>query len=253
MDKEQQPEPTTHFGYREVSESEKTRLVGRVFRSVATRYDLMNDLMSGGLHRAWKAFALNIAAAKPGERVLDLAGGTGDLAAAMATRVSDRGLVVLSDINDAMLAVGRDRLMDRGTPRRLTYVQANAETLPFPDNTFDLITIGFGLRNVTHKDRALAAMCRALKPGGRCIVLEFSHPRSPLLSRLYDAYSFTVVPKLGRYVARDEESYQYLVESIRKHPDQEALKALMEEAGFARVGYWNLTGGIVAVHRGYKL
>ncbi|WP_298137608.1 bifunctional demethylmenaquinone methyltransferase/2-methoxy-6-polyprenyl-1,4-benzoquinol methylase UbiE [Acidiferrobacter sp.] len=251
MDKGQ-TESTTHFGYREVSESEKTRLVGRVFRSVATRYDLMNDLMSGGLHRAWKAFALNMAAAKPGERILDLAGGTGDLATAMAARVADRGLVVLSDINDAMLAVGRDRLMDRGMPRPLAYVQANAEALPFPDNTFDLITIGFGLRNVTHKDRALAAMFRALRPGGRCIVLEFSHPRSPLLSRLYDAYSFAVVPRLGRYVAQDEESYRYLVESIRKHPDQEGLKGLMEGAGLQRVGYWNLTGGIVAVHRGYK-
>ena len=252
MDKEQ-AESTTHFGYREVPESEKTRLVGRVFRSVATRYDLMNDLMSGGLHRAWKAFALNIAGAKPGERVLDLAGGTGDLAAAMAARVKDRGLVVLSDINEAMLAVGRDRLMDRGTPRQLSYAQANAEALPFPDNTFDLITIGFGLRNVTHKDRALAAMARALKPGGRCVVLEFSRPRSPLFSRLYDAYSFSVVPKIGRYVARDEESYQYLVESIRKHPDQETLKGMMEDAGLQRVNYWNLTGGIVAVHRGYKL
>ncbi len=246
-------EPSTHFGYREVSESEKGRLVGRVFRSVATRYDLMNDLMSGGLHRAWKAFALGLAAAKPGERVLDLAGGTGDLAAAMAGRTGDKGLVVLSDINDAMLGVGRDRLVDRGVTGPVTYVQANAEALPFPDNSFDLITIGFGLRNVTRKERALAAMRGALKPGGRCIVLEFSHPRSQLLGRLYDAYSFGIVPKLGRYVARDEESYQYLVESIRKHPDQEGLKTMMEGAGLGRVEYWNLTGGIVAVHRGYKL
>ncbi|MHB1512210.1 MAG: bifunctional demethylmenaquinone methyltransferase/2-methoxy-6-polyprenyl-1,4-benzoquinol methylase UbiE [Acidiferrobacter sp.] len=252
MDNEQ-TEPSTHFGYREVSESEKGRLVGRVFRSVASRYDLMNDLMSGGLHRVWKAFALGLAAAKPGERVLDLAGGTGDLAAAMARRTGDKGLVILSDINDAMLGVGRDRLIDKGVSDSVSYVQANAETLPFPDNTFDLITIGFGLRNVTRKEQALAAMRRALKPGGRCIVLEFSHPRSQLFGRLYDAYSFGVVPKLGRYVARDEESYQYLVESIRKHPDQEGLKAMMEGAGLGRVEYWNLTGGIVAVHRGYKL
>ncbi len=252
MDNEQ-TEPSTHFGYREVSESEKGRLVGRVFRSVASRYDLMNDLMSGGLHRVWKAFALGLAAAKPGERVLDLAGGTGDLAAAMARRTGDKGLVILSDINEAMLGVGRDRLIDKGVTDSVSYVQANAEALPFPDNTFDLITIGFGLRNVTRKELALAAMRRALKPGGRCIVLEFSHPRSQLFGRLYDAYSFGVVPKLGRYVARDEESYQYLVESIRKHPDQEGLKAMMEGAGLRRVEYWNLTGGIVAVHRGYKL
>ena len=252
MDNEQ-TEPSTHFGYREVSESEKGRLVGRVFRSVASRYDLMNDLMSGGLHRVWKAFALGLAAAKPGERVLDLAGGTGDLAAAMARRTGDKGLVILSDINEAMLGVGRDRLIDKGVTDSVSYVQANAEALPFPDNTFDLITIGFGLRNVTRKEQALAAMRRALKPGGRCIVLEFSHPRSQLFGRLYDAYSFGVVPKLGRYVARDEESYQYLVESIRKHPDQEGLKAMMEGAGLRRVEYWNLTGGIVAVHRGYKL
>ncbi len=244
---------TTHFGYREVEESEKARLVGAVFSSVASRYDLMNDLMSGGLHRAWKALAMKIAAPRPGEQVLDLAGGTGDLAAALAQRVGPQGHVVLSDINGAMLGVGRDRLIDKGLFDNVGPVQADAERLPFPDNSFDLITIGFGLRNVTHKDRALKAMRQALKPGGRCLVLEFSQPRSAAFRRLYDAYSFNVVPKLGRFVAKDEASYQYLVESIRKHPDQEGLKALMEDAGLERVDYWNLTGGIVAVHRGYKL
>ncbi|MHB8252964.1 MAG: bifunctional demethylmenaquinone methyltransferase/2-methoxy-6-polyprenyl-1,4-benzoquinol methylase UbiE [Acidiferrobacter sp.] len=244
---------TTHFGYREVPEKEKAQLVGEVFSSVASRYDLMNDLMSGGLHRIWKAFAMKVAAAKPGEKVLDLAGGTGDLTRALARRVGDQGYVILSDINGAMLGVGRDRLIDRGITGHVTHVQANAECLPFPDNTFDLITIGFGLRNVTHKDQALKAMFRALKPGGRCVVLEFSKPRSALFGRLYDAYSFAIVPKLGRFVAKDEGSYQYLVESIRKHPDQEGLKTLMEGAGLERVDYWNMTGGIVAVHRGYKL
>jgi len=244
---------TTHFGYREVDEAEKTQLVGEVFSSVASRYDLMNDLMSGGLHRAWKAFAMEIAAARPGERALDLAGGTGDLTCALARRVGARGHVILSDINGAMLKVGRDRLTDRGITDNVTQVQADAERLPFPDNTFDLVTIGFGLRNVTHKDQALRAIFRTLRPGGRCIVLEFSKPRSALFGRLYDAYSFRIVPKIGRFVAKDEGSYQYLVESIRKHPDQEGLKTLMEGAGLERVGYWNMTGGIVAVHRGYKL
>lgn len=252
MSKEQRGS-TTHFGYREVDESEKARLVGAVFSSVASRYDLMNDLMSGGLHRAWKAWAVNLAAPRPGERVLDLAGGTGDLAGALAQRVGPQGQVVLSDINGAMLAVGRDRLIDTGAGGKVEPVQADAERLPFPDNSFDLITIGFGLRNVTHKDRALNAMRHALKPGGRCLVLEFSRPRGTVFRRLYDAYSFGVVPKLGRFVAKDEASYQYLVESIRKHPDQEGLKTLMEEAGLERVNYWNMTGGIVAVHRGYKL
>ncbi len=244
---------TTDFGYREVAEDEKARLVGSVFSSVATRYDLMNDLMSGGLHRAWKAFAVGLAAAKTGERVLDLAGGTGDLTAALAPRLGPSGLLVLSDINGAMLGVGRNRLIDRGLTDPIYPVQADAERLPFPDNSFDLIIIGFGLRNVTHKDRALKAMHQALKPGGRGIILEFSKPRSAVFNRIYDAYSFAVVPKIGRFVARDEGSYQYLVESIRKHPDQETLKTLMESAGFERVQYWNLTGGIVAVHRGYKL
>jgi len=250
---ERQETGTTHFGYRDVPENEKAQLVGEVFSSVASRYDLMNDLMSGGLHRVWKAFAMKIAGARTGERVLDLAGGTGDLSTAMAAKVGDTGLVVLSDINGSMLKVGRDRLIDRGATERVTYVQADAEQLPFPDKSFDLVTIGFGLRNVTHKDRALKAMARVLKPGGRCIVLEFSKPRSALFRRLYDLYSFNVVPKLGRFVANDEGSYQYLVESIRKHPDQEGLKTLMQEASFERVSYWNLTGGIVAIHRGYKL
>ncbi|HUW97928.1 MAG TPA: bifunctional demethylmenaquinone methyltransferase/2-methoxy-6-polyprenyl-1,4-benzoquinol methylase UbiE [Acidiferrobacter sp.] len=244
---------TTHFGYREVDEAEKTHLVGEVFSSVASRYDLMNDLMSGGLHRAWKALAMKIAAARPGERVLDLAGGTGDLTSVLARRVGTEGSVILSDINGAMLGVGRDRVTDRGLTDNVAYVQANAERLPFPDNSFDLITIGFGLRNVTRKDEALKAIFRALRPGGRCIVLEFSKPRSALFGKLYDAYSFRIVPKIGRIVAKDEGSYQYLVESIRKHPDQEGLKTLMEGAGLERVEYWNMTGGIVAVHRGYKL
>ena len=252
MNKEQSGS-TTHFGYHEVDETEKARLVKEVFSSVASRYDLMNDLMSGGLHRAWKALAMKIAAARPGERVLDLAGGTGDLAAVLARQVGSRGYVVLSDINGAMLSVGRDRLIDRGITDNVTHAQADAECLPFPDNTFDLVTMGFGLRNVTHKDRALKAIFRTLRPGGRCIVLEFSKPRSPLFGRIYDAYSFGVVPKIGRFVAKDEGSYQYLVESIRKHPDQEGLKTLMREAGFERIEYWNMTGGIVAVHRGYKL
>ncbi len=243
---------TTHFGYREVSEPEKTQLVGQVFDSVATRYDLMNDLMSGGLHRIWKAFAIQVAGARPGERVLDVAAGTGDLSRALAARVGHQGLVVASDINGAMLGLGRDRLIDSGS-ESVTAVQADAERLPFPDNAFDLVTIGFGLRNVTHKDRALASFWRVLKPGGRCLVLEFSKPHSRLLSRLYDAYSFAVVPKIGRLVAHDEGSYQYLVESIRKHPDQQGLRDLMADAGFERVDHWNLAGGIVALHRGYKL
>lgn len=243
---------TTHFGYREVPEGDKARLVGDVFRSVASKYDLMNDLMSLGVHRLWKRFALQVSDVRRGERVLDVAAGSGDLSAMWAERVGPNGQVVVSDINPAMLEVGRGRLMDRGITGNVEFVLANAEELPFPDNHFDLVTIGFGLRNVTHIDRALAAMARVLKPGGRLLVLEFSKPVLPLLDRVYDTYSFSVLPWLGRVVARDEASYRYLAESIRRFPNQDSLKGLMEQAGFGRVHYHNLSGGIVALHKGYK-
>lgn len=253
MDEPAQDHATTHFGYREVDFATKTRLVGEVFSSVAPRYDLMNDLMSGGLHRAWKAFAITIAAPRANERVLDLAAGSGDLARRLCRAVGARGQVIISDINRAMLDRGRDRLLNAGLAGNLQAVQADAEQLPFPDGSFDLITIGFGLRNISRKERALQAMARALRPGGRLVILEFSRPRSALLSRLYDWYSFAVVPPLGQLVAGDADSYRYLVESIRRHPDQEALTGLMEAAGLARVRHWNLLGGIVAVHRGYRI
>ncbi|TNF34180.1 MAG: bifunctional demethylmenaquinone methyltransferase/2-methoxy-6-polyprenyl-1,4-benzoquinol methylase UbiE [Gammaproteobacteria bacterium] len=240
----------THFGYREVDTDDKVRLVGEVFHSVARRYDLMNDLLSGGIHRLWKRFAIELSGVRPGHRVLDLAGGTGDLAKLMAPKVGDSGCVVLADINDSMLSVGRDRLTDRGITRNVGFVQANAEALPFPDRYFDCVTIAFGLRNVTHKDNALAEMCRVLKPGGVALVLEFSKPRNPLLGKLYDNYSFHVMPQIGKLVADDEESYRYLAESIRMHPDQDTLKDMMERAGFSRCEYYNLTGGIVALHKG---
>jgi demethylmenaquinone methyltransferase/2-methoxy-6-polyprenyl-1,4-benzoquinol methylase len=243
---------TTHFGFREVPESAKAGLVGRVFSSVAGRYDLMNDLMSFGIHRLWKRFTVEQANVHPGNRVLDVAGGTGDLAAAFAARVGARGLVTVADINVAMLEVGRARFADRGLAGNVEFVQADAENLPFPDNQFDCASIAFGLRNVTHMDRALASMFRLLKPGGRLLVLEFSKPVLPGLNAVYDAYSFNILPKLGRLIANDEASYRYLVESIRKHPDQETLKGMMEAAGFERVHYFNLSGGIVALHKGYK-
>jgi len=243
---------TTHFGYREVPAAEKAGLVGDVFDSVAARYDLMNDLMSAGIHRIWKRFTIELSGVRRGNNVLDIAGGTGDLAARFAPMVGDEGEVVLADINASMLRVGRDRLIDRGIPGNLFYVQADAQHLPFPDDHFDCITIAFGLRNVTDKDLALASMLRVLKPGGRLLVLEFSKPRNPLLSRAYDAYSFAVLPVMGRLVARDSNSYQYLAESIRVHPDQETLRDMMENAGFARCDYHDMTGGIVAVHRGVK-
>lgn len=243
---------TTHFGYQTVPASEKVRKVAGVFDSVADKYDVMNDLMSLGVHRLWKRFAISLTGLRPGDQALDLAGGTGDLTSRMLPLVGPKGGVVLSDINANMLGEGRKRLVDDGVIGTVRYVQADAEQLPFPDNTFHCITIGFGLRNVTRKERALAAMYRALKPGGRVIILEFSHPIAPGLKPAYDLYSFAILPALGQLVANDAASYRYLAESIRMHPDQETLLQMMEAAGFERCQYFNLSGGIVAVHRGYK-
>jgi demethylmenaquinone methyltransferase / 2-methoxy-6-polyprenyl-1,4-benzoquinol methylase len=243
---------STDFGFQRVPLNEKARRVRGVFDSVADRYDLMNDLMSGGVHRLWKQFTMQVAALRPGQKALDVAGGTGDLAASMARQVGDRGLVVLTDINAAMLDRGRDRLINEGLVGNVRFVQANAERLPFPDGTFDCITIAFGLRNVTDKPAALASMRRALKPGGQLLVLEFSHPTAPGLKPLYDAYSFRILPLLGKIIARDEASYRYLAESIRMHPDQEKLLEMMRTAGLEDCRYHNLTGGIVALHRGYR-
>ena len=243
---------TTHFGFREVPESAKAGMVGQVFSSVASRYDVMNDVMSFGIHRLWKRFTIGQAGVRAGQKVLDLAGGTGDLAAQFVAQVGPTGSVTVADINAAMLDVGRARFADRGLAGNVEFVQANAECLPFPDNHFDCITIAFGLRNVTHIDAALASMFRVLKPGGRLLVLEFSKPVLPGLNAVYDAYSFHLLPKLGKLIANDEDSYRYLVESIRKHPDQETLKGMMEKAGFERAHYFNLSGGIVALHKGYK-
>jgi demethylmenaquinone methyltransferase/2-methoxy-6-polyprenyl-1,4-benzoquinol methylase len=243
---------STDFGYERVPWRDKARRVRGVFDSVARNYDLMNDLMSAGAHRLWKRFTLSLTGLRPGQRALDVAGGTGDLAAGLAGQVGERGLVVLSDINSAMLHQGRDRLTDRGVLANVQFVQADAERLPFAADTFDCITIGFGLRNVTDKPAALASMRRALKPGGQLLVLEFSPPVAPGLGLLYDAYSFRVLPLLGRIIARDEASYRYLAESIRMHPGQEALLELMRAAGLEGCRYHNLSGGIVAVHRGYK-
>lgn len=244
---------TTHFGYQEVPVDEKASRVADVFHSVAARYDVMNDLMSFGVHRIWKRLTLERAGVRPGQRVLDIAGGTGDLTLKFSRQVGPRGQVILADINESMLRVGRDKLLDHGVGGNVEYVQANAECLPFPDNSFDCITIAFGLRNVTDKDAALRSMARVLKPGGRLLVLEFSKPDNPLLSRAYDDYSFHLLPKMGQWVAGDADSYRYLAESIRMHPDQETLKDMMEAAGLERVEYTNLTGGIVALHRGIKL
>ncbi len=242
----------THFGYQAVPEDEKAGLVRGVFDSVAARYDLMNDVMSLGVHRLWKRFAVGLAGVRRGQRVLDLASGTGDLAARFAGLTGPDGYVVMTDINAAMLGRGRDRMVDGGHVGNIGYAQLDAEALPFPDDTFDCITIAFGLRNVTRKERALAAMYRALKPGGRALILEFSKPTSKPLEKLYDAYSFGVLPVMGKLIARDAESYRYLAESIRMHPDQETLRGMMEAVGFERCDVSNLTGGIVAVHRGYK-
>lgn len=242
----------THFGYKTVEKEQKEDLVAGVFHSVAAKYDVMNDLMSAGIHRIWKRFTIELSGVRSGHQVLDIAGGTGDLAAKFSKLVGPEGRVVLADINESMLRVGRDKLTDKGVIGNIEYTQANAECLPFPDNTFDCITIAFGLRNVTNKDAALRSMLRVLKPGGRLLVLEFSKPESEVLSRAYDAYSFKFLPFVGKLVANDEDSYRYLAESIRMHPDQETLKEMMEDAGFARCEFHNMTGGIVAVHKGLK-
>jgi demethylmenaquinone methyltransferase/2-methoxy-6-polyprenyl-1,4-benzoquinol methylase len=240
---------TTHFGFESVEEQEKARRVRGVFDSVAPRYDLMNDLMSAGLHRAWKAYTVMVANPRPGQQVLDIAGGTGDLALAFAKKVGPTGRVVHTDINEAMLRTGRDRLLDAGVV--LPTLVCDAEQLPFADAQFDCVSVAFGLRNMTHKERALAEMCRVLKPRGKLLVLEFSKVAQPL-EKLYDWYSFQVLPRLGKWVAGDEASYRYLAESIRMHPGQEELKALMQQNGFGHVDYHNLTGGIVALHVGIK-
>lgn len=243
---------TTHFGFREVPTAEKQKLVGQVFSSVAGNYDLMNDLMSLGIHRVWKRYFVATAQVKRGDRVLDLAGGTGDIAALLRERVGDEGEIVLGDINAGMLTVGRDRMTDRGNVRGFEYVQCNAEKLPFPDASFDLVTIAFGLRNVTDKDAALREMLRVLKVGGQARVLEFSEVKADWFKPIYDFHSFNILPRLGKLFAHDADSYQYLAESIRKHPPQDALKAMMEAAGFVRCDYRNLNAGIVAIHTGYK-
>ncbi len=243
---------TTHFGYSEVNTQAKAGMVAEVFHSVASRYDLMNDLMSAGIHRIWKRFTIELSGVRSGNAVLDIAGGTGDLAARFADIVGPTGQVVLADINDSMLKVGRDKLLDNGRLGNLEFVQADAQSLPFPDESFDCVTIAFGLRNVTDKDTALRSMLRVLKPGGRLLVLEFSKPVNPLLSKVYDTYSFRLLPLMGRLVTNDADSYQYLAESIRMHPNQETLKDMMEDAGFSNCEYHNMTGGVVALHKGVK-
>lgn len=246
-------ENKTHFGYQTVDAESKAGMVGEVFHSVADKYDVMNDLMSFGVHRLWKRVTIQQSAVRPGQHVLDLAGGTGDLAAKFSRRVGTNGRVVLADINESMLRVGRERLTNLGIVGNIEYTLADAESLPFENDAFDCITIAFGLRNVTNKERALESMLRVLKPGGRLLVLEFSKPVLPLLSKAYDAYSFTALPFMGKLVANDSESYRYLAESIRMHPDQETLKQMMETAGFFKVNYQNMTGGVVALHKGFKV
>jgi len=252
MNNKQKTEDTTHFGYQKVKVEEKAKKVADVFHSVADQYDVMNDLMSFGVHRLWKRYTIELSGVRSGQTVLDIAGGTGDLTAKFSALVGREGQVILSDINASMLNNGRSRLIDKGILGNVEYVQADAQYLPFPDNSFDCITIAFGLRNVTDKDLALRSMYRVLKPGGRLLVLEFSKPVTPGLKSLYDLYSFKVLPLMGKLVANDEASYRYLAESIRMHPDQSTLKEMMSDAGFEQCDYHNLTGGIVALHRGYK-
>ncbi|MEX2524915.1 MAG: bifunctional demethylmenaquinone methyltransferase/2-methoxy-6-polyprenyl-1,4-benzoquinol methylase UbiE [Gammaproteobacteria bacterium] len=242
----------TDFGFETVSPEEKSRRVSHVFSSVASRYDFMNDVMSLGVHRLWKRYAAHTAALKPGARVLDVAGGTGDMAALFHPQLEGKGSIVVTDINADMLNAGRDRLLDRGMSD-VVFVQADAEALPFANNSFDCISIAFGLRNVTDKERALRSMFDCLRFGGRLLILEFSQVALPVLRNVYNAYSFRLIPLLGRKLAGDEDSYRYLVESIRMHPNQETMKSMMEEAGFSRVTYYNLSGGIVALHTGYRL
>ena len=245
----QKPSEQTHFGFEQVGERDKARRVAGVFDSVAARYDIMNDLMSAGMHRLWKTFAISQSGVHEGARVLDIAGGTGDLSMAFAKRVGTSGQIWLTDINNAMLSRGRDRLIDKGF--LVPAIQCDAEKIPFPSNYFDCVTVAFGLRNMTHKDAALAEMQRVLKPGGRLLVLEFSKIVKPL-SPLYDFYSFQVIPRVGKLVVDDDDSYRYLAESIRMHPDQETLKQMMEQAGLEKVEYFNLALGVVALHRGFK-
>lgn len=243
---------TTHFGFKDVPKSEKAGMVREVFDSVASQYDVMNDLMSVGLHRVWKRIATMYARVEPGDKVLDLAGGTGDLASLAAKRVGETGHVVIGDINHEMLLVGRGKRIEKGDFNRLNWCQMDAEHLPFEDNTFDVVTIGFGLRNVTEKENALSEMTRVVKPGGRVVVLEFSEVKQPVLAKLYDWYSFNILPKMGQLIAKDADSYQYLAESIRKHPNQETLKNMMTDAGLTDCHYENLLQGVVAIHRGFK-
>lgn len=245
-------EDLTHFGYQKVESNKKVDLVAEVFHSVAPKYDFMNDLMSFGLHRLWKKFALAHTGLRKGQKTLDVASGTGDLARILAKQVGENGLVVMTDINEAMLAQGRNIMIDQGYLKNIVYVQTNAEQLPFSSDYFDAVTIAFGLRNVTHQAEALAEMYRVLKPGNKLLILEFSHPTSTILKSLYDLYSFYVIPTMGRLVTQDRGSYQYLVESIRMHPHQEKLKSMMESVGFEEVQYINLHGGIVALHMGLK-
>jgi demethylmenaquinone methyltransferase/2-methoxy-6-polyprenyl-1,4-benzoquinol methylase len=252
MNDQDDPQQTTHFGFQEVPITDKVDRVAGVFHSVAEHYDVMNDLMSLGVHRIWKRFTLEMCGLRPGQKVLDVAAGTGDLTMDHAAKVGEKGTVLMTDINPSMLAKGRDRLIDAGIGDAVQYAIANAEALPFEDNYFDCVTIAFGLRNVTNKNHALAEMSRVLKPGGKCIILEFSKPHSGWFNSLYDWYSFSVLPWLGEKIAQDAESYRYLAESIRMHPDQEALLSMMVEADFSRCDYHNLSGGVVAVHRGYK-
>ena len=246
----EEAQQTTHFGFKTVEEAEKQQKVGEVFHSVASKYDIMNDVMSAGLHRGWKRFAVDVSGVKAGDKILDIAGGSGDLSKLFAKKVGSEGKVILTDINASMLAVGRDRMIDAGLS--IPTSQCNAEQLPFSDNTFDCVIVAFGLRNMTHKDIALKEMQRVLKVGGRLLVLEFSKVWQPL-EKLYDAYSFKFLPFMGKLIAKDAESYQYLAESIRMHPDQETLKQMMSDAGLGKVDYYNLSAGVVALHKGYKL